>query len=66
METIYFAGKRRIRFSCQVILRVVICINQPPTTPCLCHPDAQCRFLLEVKQMPQKVVSSEVLTTHKV
>ena len=29
-------------------------------------PDAQCRFLLEVKQMPQWVVSSEVLTTHKV
>ena len=28
-------------------------------------PDAQCRFLLEVKQMPQWVVSSEVLTTHK-
>ena len=32
----------------------------PPLT------DAQCRFLLEVKQMPQWVVSSEVLTTHKV
>ena len=29
-------------------------------------PDAQYRFLLEVKQMPQWVVSSEVLTTHKV
>ena len=28
--------------------------------------DAQCRFLLEVKQMPQYVLSSEVLTTHKV
>ena len=27
MEAIYFAGKRRIRFSCQVITRVVICIN---------------------------------------
>ena len=66
METIYFVGKRRIRFSCQVMSRVVNCINKPPTTPCLCHPDAQCRFLLEVKQMPQKVVSSEVLTTHKV
>ena len=26
--------------------------------------DAQCRFLLEVKQMPQGVVSSEVPTTH--
>ena len=33
---------------------------KPPT------PDAQCRFLLEVKQMPQWVVSSEVLTAHKV
>ena len=29
-------------------------------------PDAQCRFLLEVKQMSQWVVSSEELTTHKV
>ena len=29
-------------------------------------PDGQCRFLLEVKQMPQWLVSSEVLTTHKV
>ena len=29
-------------------------------------PDAQCRFLLEVKQMPQWVVSYDVLTTHKV
>ena len=29
-------------------------------------PDAQCRFLLEVKQMPHWVVSSEVLTTYKV
>ena len=29
-------------------------------------PDAQCRFLLEAKQMPLWVVSSEVLTTHKV
>ena len=28
--------------------------------------DAQCRFLLEVKQMAQYVLSSEVLTTHKV
>ena len=27
MEAIYFAGKRRINFSCQVITRVVICIN---------------------------------------
>ena len=27
IEAIYFAGKRRIRFSCQVISRVVICIN---------------------------------------
>ena len=27
IEAIYFAGKRRIRFSCQVITRVVICIN---------------------------------------
>ena len=30
------------------------------------HPDAQCRFMLEVKQVPQWVVLSEVLTTHKV
>ena len=29
-------------------------------------PDAQCRFWLEVKQMPQWLVSSEVLSTHKV
>ena len=29
-------------------------------------PDAQGSFLLEVKQMPQWVVSSEALTTHKV
>ena len=29
-------------------------------------PDAQRRFLLEVKQMPQWVVSSEALTTQKV
>ena len=29
-------------------------------------PDVQCRCLLEVKQMPQRVVSSELLTTHKV
>ena len=29
-------------------------------------PYAECWFLLEVKQMPQWVVSSEVLTTHKV
>ena len=29
-------------------------------------PDTQCRLLLEVKQMPQWVVSSEVLTAHKV
>ena len=29
-------------------------------------PDSQSRFLLEVKQMPPRVVSSEVLTTHKV
>ena len=28
--------------------------------------DAQCMFLLEVKQMAQYVLSSEVLTTHKV
>ena len=28
-------------------------------------PDAQCRFLLEVKQIPHLVVSSEVLTTYK-
>ena len=27
IEAIYFGGKRRIRFSCQVIKRVVICIN---------------------------------------
>ena len=29
-------------------------------------PDTQCRFLLQIKQMSQWVVSSEVLTTHKV
>ena len=28
-------------------------------------PDAQCRFLLEVKQMPQWVVSYEVLTKYE-
>ena len=34
--------------------------------PKLPPPDAQCRFLLEVEKMPQRVVSSELLTTHKV
>ena len=38
----------------------------PPPPPNPRPPDAQGRFLLEVNQMPQWVVSSEVLATHKV